>query len=267
MAIYDAYLGKLTEYVDEMRRKGRQTRVMTCPTEVGELLKGLPVKVGAGSNPGIILRSDTFMEMGNPEAGSSAFLLWTDNSSLIQDGKITLIGPDIPESQGASLPFGQVLLLGGKDLDQGDHQKLEHIQFVADQIEGYMIRSVSQLIWSRVSNEAVEKGFRFETLGRALMAIFKTEMPKVESMEAIFVTSGQEDLPPLDDIGSQVRKIYRNLLSEDWKAKGFNVYECAYGWDCKVCPDQPVCDEIRDVIKVRKRRNGGSDTPSGDHSD
>ncbi len=262
MAIYDVYLNKLTEYVDEMRAKGTQIRVMHCPSEVGELLERLPVKVGPGSNPGIILRSDTFMEMGNPEVGSSAFLLWTDSPSLISDGRITLIGPDIPESAGASLPFGQVLLLGGKDLGEGDHQKLEHIQFVADQVEGYMIRSVSQLIWSRVSKEAVEKGFRFETLGRALMAIYKSEMPKVQSMEIIFVTSGKEDLLPLDDIGTQVKKIYRSLLTADWKARGFDVYECGFGWDCKVCPDQPVCDEIRDVIKVRKRRNGGSETPS-----
>lgn len=262
MAIYDVYLNKLTEYVDEMRAKGTQIRVMHCPSEVGELLERLPVKVGPGSNPGIILRSDTFMEMGNPEVGSSAFLLWTDSPSLISDGRITLIGPDIPESAGASLPFGQVLLLGGKDLGEGDHQKLEHIQFVADQVEGYMIRSVSQLIWSRVSKEAVEKGFHFETLGRALMAIYKSEMPKVQSMEIIFVTSGKEDLLPLDDIGTQVKKIYRSLLTADWKARGFDVYECGFGWDCKVCPDQPVCDEIRDVIKVRKRRNGGSETPS-----
>ena len=267
MAVYDAYLGKLAEYVDSMRRQGRQIRVMQCPSGVRELLEGLPFKVGPGSNPGIILRSDTFMEMGNPEAGSSAFLMWTDSPSSINDGRITLIGPDIPESQGASLPFGQALLLGGKDLGEADHQKLEHIQFVADQIEGYMIRSVSQLIWSRVSNEVVGRGFRFETLGRALMAIFKSEMPRVESVEIVFVTSHKEDLLPLEDIGTQVRKIYRNLLTSDWEAKGFNVYECAYGWDCRVCPDRPVCDEIRDVIKVRKRGNGGSETPSDDHSD
>jgi CO dehydrogenase/acetyl-CoA synthase beta subunit len=262
MAIYDVYLNKLAEYVDEMRRKGRQTRVMHCPSDTGELLEGLPVKVGPGSNSGIILRSDSFMEMGNPEAGSSAFLLWTDSPSLIRDGRITLIGPDIPESPGASLPFGQVLLVGGEELGEGDHQKLEHIQFVADQIEGYMIRSVSQLIWSRVSNEAVEKGFRFESLGRALMAIFKSEMPQVQSMEIIFVTSDREDLLPLDDIGAQVKKIYRSLLTANWKAKGFDIYECIYGGDCQTCPDQPVCDDIREVIKVRKQKNGGSETSS-----
>ncbi len=262
MAIYDAYLTKLAEYVSGLRQKGRWVREIDCPSGVDKLLEGLPVKVGPGTNSGIILRSDTFVEMGNPDVGSSAFLFWTDSPALITDGKITLIGPDIPESPGASLPFGQVLIMAGAGLSEKDHQKLEHTQFVADQIEGYMIRSTSQLIWSRVSKEAAEKGFRFETLGRSLMAIFKSEVPEVEAMEILFVTSSREDLGPLDDIGAQVKKIYKSILAADWKARGFDAYVCSYGGDCKVCPDQPVCDEIKEVVKVRKQKISESEGSS-----
>ena len=259
MAIYDAYLTRLATYVADLRRKGRLIREIDCPSEVDRLLEGLPVKVGPGANPGIILRGDTFAEMGNPDVGSSAFLFWTDNPALIRDGRITLVGPDIPESPGASLPFGQVLIMAGTQLTEKDHQTLEHTQFVADRIEGYMIRSTSQLIWSRVSRDAAEKGFRFETLGRALMAIFKSEVPGVESMEVLFVTSSREDVEPLDDIGAQVRKIYKSLLAADWKARGFDAYVCSYGGDCKACPDQPVCDEIKEVVKVRKQKDVASE--------
>jgi CO dehydrogenase/acetyl-CoA synthase beta subunit len=262
VAIYDAYLTKLAEHVGGLREKGRQVSEIDCPSEVDKLLEGLPVRVGPGASRGIILRSETFVEMGNPDVGSSAFLFWTDNPALIRDGKITLVGPDIPESPTASLPFGQVLIMAGAGLSEKDHQKLEHTQFVADRIEGYMIRSTSQLIWSRVSREAAEKGFCFETLGRALMAIFKTEVPRVEAMEILFVTSSREDLGPLDDIGAQVKKIYKSILAADWKARGFDAYVCSYGGDCSVCPDQPVCDEIKEVVKVRKRKTSGSDAPS-----
>jgi CO dehydrogenase/acetyl-CoA synthase beta subunit len=255
MAIYDAYLTKIAAYVADLRRKGRPIREMDCPSGVDQLLEGLPVKVGPGANPGIILRGDTFAEMGNPDAGSCAFLFWTDNPALARDGRITLVGPDIPESPGASLPFGQVLIMAGRQLTEKDHQTLEHTQFVADRIEGYMIRSTSQLVWSRVSKEAAEKGLCFESLGRALMAIFKSEVPAVEAMEILFVTSAREDLEPLEDIGAQVRKIYKSLLAADWKARGFDVYVCSYGGDCRTCPDEPVCDEIKEVIKVRKQKD------------
>ncbi len=263
MAIYDVYIPKVAEYVADMRRKGRQVREFSCPSEAGKLLEGLPVRVGSGANPSILLRSDTFVELGNPEAGSSAFLLWTDNTSLIRDGRITLIGPDIPESSGAGLSFGQVLMLGGRDLSEKDHQTLEHTQFIADRIEGYMIRSVSHLIWSRVSRQVAEKGFCFETLGRALMSIFKSDVPGVQAMEIVFVTTSKEDLEPLDAMGAQIRKIFNSILASDWKAKGFDIYECSFGGDCTSCPDQPVCDDIKEVVKVRKKKSSQSETAPG----
>jgi CO dehydrogenase/acetyl-CoA synthase beta subunit len=258
MSIYDAYIPKITEYVTDLQAKGRQVRGFRCPSDVSQLLEGLPVRVGPGASQGIILRSDTFAEIGNPEAGSCAFLLWTNNPTLVTDGKITVIGPDIPESPDASLPFGQVLIVAGSELTEKDHQTLEHTQFVADRIEGYMIRSVAQVIWSRVSKNAAAKGFCFETLGRALMSIFKTDVPKVQAMEILFVTSSKDDLEPLSAMGTQVNKIFKSMLREDWMARGFNVYECASGYDCKACPDQPVCDDIKEVIKVRKRKGDGS---------
>ncbi len=258
MSIYDAYIPKIAEYTADLRAKSRQVRQFDCPSDVSRLLEGVPVRVGPGASQGIILRGDTFAEIGNPEAGSAAFLLWTDNPSLVTDSKITLIGPDIPESPGASLPFGQVLIVAGSELTEKDHQTLEHTQFVADRIEGYMIRSVAQVIWSRVSKDAAARGFRLESLGKALMSIFKMEVPKVQAMEILFVTSGKDDLEPLSTMGAQVNKIFKSMLREDWKSRGFDVYECASGYDCKSCPDQPVCDDIKEVIKVRKKKDNGS---------
>ena len=101
----------------------------------------MPIAIGSGANPGIILRGDAFLELGNPTAGSCAYLLWTDEPSLIRDGRITVFGPDIPESEGASLPFGQVLMLAGEGLLPKDHERLQQVPIVGDQIEGYMIRS------------------------------------------------------------------------------------------------------------------------------
>ncbi len=252
MALFDTYIKKLADYQQDLRAKGRQVREIYCPTAVSELTEGLPVRVGSQDSGGIILRGDTFVELGNPDAGSCAFLMWTDKPPLIQDGRITLIGPDIPESPGASLPFGQVLMVGGAGLGEGEHALLEGNQFIADQIEGYMIKSVSQLMWSRVSRDAASKGFNFETLGRALMAIFKSEVSKIEAMEVIFVTSSKEDLQLLDKIGEQVREISHNITKEVWLAKGYDI-ECTQLWDCESCPDSSVCDDIKEMVNVRKK--------------
>lgn len=262
MAIFNAYVKKMAEYVEGMRGKGRQVREFDCPGDPGKLLEELPVRVGPEASSGIILRGDTFVELGNPDVGSCAFLLWTDNPSLVGDGKITLIGPNIQESEGASLPFGQVLMVGGAGLGREEHSALEQNQYIADQIEGYMLRSTSERMWGRVSKDAATKGFDFDTLGKALTAIFKTAVPKVQAMEAIFVTSDKEDVRQLDNIAEQVRKISKDITRETWLARGYDILECTLGWDCNTCSDKPVCDEIREVITVRKKKTRKAKTSS-----
>jgi len=262
VAIFDAYVKKMAEYVEGMRGKGRQVREFDCPGDPGKLLEELPVRVGPEASSGIILRGDTFVELGSPDAGSCAFLLWTDNPSLVGDGKITLIGPNIQESEGTSLPFGQVLMVGGAGLGKEEHSALEHNQYIADQIEGYMLRSTSERMWGRVSKDAATKGFDFDTLGKALMSIFKTAVPKVQAIEVIFITSDKEDVRQLDNIAEQVRKISKDITRETWLARGYDILECTLGWDCNTCSDKPVCDEIREVITVRKKKTRKAKTSS-----
>ncbi len=254
MAVFDAYIKKVNAYVEGMRAGGREVREFDRPGEPSALLAGLQVKVGPNSGSGIVLRGDTFAEMGSPEAGSCAFPLWTNDLRLVRDGRITLIGSDIPESGGAGLPFGQVLIAGGDEISEKEHSALDENQYASDRIEGYMTKSTPGRMWCRVSKDAAAKGFDFETLGRALMAIFKSEVPRVQAMEVVFVTSSKADVQSLCDIGEQVRKISKDIVRETWLARGYDVLECTLSWDCATCSDKSVCDEIRGVLQVRKKK-------------
>jgi acetyl-CoA synthase len=255
MSLFNPYISKVSQYTDELRRKGRKIREIDCPASAEDLLKGLPVRVGPKAGTDLILRGDTFVELGSPDVGSSSFLIWTDDPSLVKSGRIMVIGPDIPESEGASLPFGQVIIVSGKKLSSDKHEIIDRTQYISDQIEGYMLKSMSRQMWSRVSRSAAEKGFSFETLGRALMAIFKTAIPEVEAVELLFVTTSKEDLEPLQELGEQIREISKNVTKEIWKTKGYDI-ECFSTFDCKSCPDSAVCDEIKEMVNVRKQTKG-----------
>jgi CO dehydrogenase/acetyl-CoA synthase beta subunit len=250
LTVFDAYILKIAEYVEDMRAQGRRIAVFNVPASVKQLKEGLPVRVGPNANPGIILREDTYVELGNPEVGSCAFILFTDKPELVNDGRITVIGPDIKDSDNKSLPFGQVLLMGGTELGGREHEELKYLGFVGDQIEGYMVRSYTRSIWSRVSKDAAAKGFCLESLGRALMSIYKSGNTKIESMEALFVTSGRGDIKELDDIATQVQKITREIVRETWKIRGYDI-DCAN--DCSSCSDKPVCDDIREVLRAKEK--------------
>lgn len=251
MKAYEVHLARVRQYIEEMKRGGRQVKEALYDTKADKLVKGLPVTVGAQERTGVILKEDTFVELGNPSIASSAFVIWSDDLSVVEDGRVTVIGPDIQASEGQSLPFGQIIIVGGTGLKEEDYLDLERTQFASDQIEGYMLRSVPRRVWSRVSREAAAKGFAFETLGRALMAIFRAKHPLVESTEVVFVTSGKEDVDRLDEIAAGVRKFsgeVRKLVRQD-----DGTYECTE-YNCSTCDNQEVCDAVREWIVLRRNK-------------
>jgi CO dehydrogenase/acetyl-CoA synthase beta subunit len=181
--------------------------------------------------------------------------MWTTDSSLVHDGRVTLVGPDVGEAGTKTLPLGQVLIVGGKALGKEDQTVLEQKQHISNLVEGYMVKSSPGRVWSRVSRGAAEKGFDFEMLGKALIAIFKTELPKIESVEVLFVTSGKEEMQQLEKIAGQVRVLGKAFRRDAWRAKGYDLVDCTMGTDCSSCDEKPTCDDIRDVVKIRKRRD------------
>ena len=255
METFDTHIERLREYLINIETQA-QVREIQCPSEIDKLLQELPIKIGSQEKANIILKEDTAVELGNPSLASCAFILWTSNLQLLKDGRITLIGPDIPESIGQSLPFAQILLIGGSEIKDQHHLVLEQHQLISNKIEGYMIRLAPQRhrMWTRVSRVAAEKGFSFETLGKALMAIYKSELRMIEASEVVFITSSKEDIKELEKIASEVNEIKNIALAKRFGKTEDGFYECISDVaDCAVCPEQLICDEIRDIIRLRRK--------------
>ena len=261
MSAFDESIRELRVEIDTLRRRpDTPVREMRFAGPADALIEGLPVRVGPGANPGILLRSDTAVELGNPEAGSCAGLLWTDDPSLVDDGAVTLLGPDLDAADGCSLPFAQLVLVAGHDLTEEDHEALVQSQHASDRIEGYMARSTSEYVWSRVSHDALARGFDFEVLGRALLHLVKTAAPRPVSAEVVFVTTSRDDVVRLGDRAARAREIGREIANELWRQRGFDL-DCDF--DCGSCSDQDVCDDIRDVIAATRRVAADAGTKRG----
>lgn len=253
MKASEVHLPRVRDYVTQKKEQGREVREIECDTSGERLVAGLPVRVGPDAGKGIILREDTFVELGNPSLASCSFVVWNDELSAVVDGRITCIGPDIQNSQGQSLPFGQVMIVGGAELAEQHYLELEKTQYTSDQIQGYMLRSVPRRVWSRVSKQAAAQGFCFETLGRALMSVFRCKNPLIQATEVVFVTSSKDDVDQLEDIAADVRKFSGEMRKLVRQQDG--SYDCAE-YDCDSCDDKPVCDSVRDWIEIRRSRAG-----------
>jgi hypothetical protein len=252
MASFEAQLANVRSYVGDLRAAGRLVRdVVSASPASGSTAAALPVRVGPGASPGVILRGDTHVELGNPQRGSCGVVLWTTDTGQIVDGRVTLVGPDVPESSEGSLPFGQIIVVGGTELSPADYPAISQAQYVGDQIEGYMVRSSARSVWARVSKSAAAKGFDFACLGRALMALYKTSSPKVQAMEITFVTSDPLDVKKLESIAVEAHQVGLEMVTAHWKARG---YELDCNLDCKGCHDKDVCDDVRKVIAATMRK-------------
>ena len=244
MSLLDDPICQVREYVEDLQSRGREVTVYNAPPGSEKL----PVAVGKGAHSGLVLRGDTWLELGNPEAGSCSCTLFTATPGLVRDGRVTVIGPDVSDACGKSLPFGQILLIGGDELQEGDCELLMHMGVIGDSIEGYMVRSSRQSVWSRISRDVVLKGFSFETLGRALGALHKAGCGKIQALETIFVTSSQDDLGRLAEIAREGLQITREIAKVTWKARGIDL-DCSL--DCSSCADKTVCDDLKELLGER----------------
>jgi CO dehydrogenase/acetyl-CoA synthase beta subunit len=209
-----------------------------------------------GGDRNIVLKKDMGLEMGSPEAESLSAILWTGTTGLIQDGFITLVGPDMSQSQGGSLPFAKIVLAGVSGFtDENTYERyrdMELIRYTLD-LRGYMLRALSQYQreWCRISRDAIEGGFSFDILGAALMEMFR-EKPYVNAVEIIYVTSTPEDVRQLKGITKETSRMIgaMNKMAEE------------QDFDCATCEYQDVCDDAGDLKKMREARmrkvSGGS---------
>ena len=203
----------------------------------------------SGKGRNVVLSEDMALELGNPQMNSVSCLIWTQKTDLIQDGKISLIGPDIKESSGKSLPFGKIVLIQASGFDEettyDKYKEMEAVRYSLD-LKGYMIRAVSQYQreWSRISREALQNGFSFEILAAALRNEY-LKKDYIHAVELLFVTSSIGDVSELQEITKNVGR----------KISALNKMLSEIDPDCDECEYNDVCDEVDELKSMKKTRD------------
>jgi len=241
MGILDAAIGQITEFM---------SRRSTGQPGTTFLYDGTDCPWPAGGKKNIVLGQDTSVELGNPRQESLSLILWADEHSHIQDGLITLIGPDLQESRGKSLPFAKIVMVAVHGFNEENTcdrwQEMDLLRFDID-LAGYMMRAVSQYQreWSRVSHDALEKGFSFSILGSALMDKMKAK-EYIDGVEILFVTESPEAVRELREVSNEAMAIIGalNRMNEEIEA------------DCPTCDYRVVCDAVDGLREMHAARKG-----------
>lgn len=193
-------------------------------------IKKLPVDVGVVYEGERIRGPDTFLELGGPKIKLKAELTQARSEKEVQDGRITIIGKDIQDfKEGDKTPFGILVEVYGKEIEKDLEGVIERrVHDFLNYIHGFMHLNQRYDIWCRVSKEAKEKGLKFEHVGKALIWLFKEELPFIEKMQVTFMT----DEKKVKEHYEKALKIYEQ---RDSRVRGMKDEEVEDFYGCTLC--------------------------------
>ncbi len=177
-----------------------------------------------------VRKDDMFVELAGPKSRGFE-LVRAASLDELEDGKFTLIGPDISEMQeGARHPYAMLYRIAGKlvepDLEAIVERRNHDFQ---NYIQGYMHLNQRYDIWVRISKDAIKKGLKsFEQIAKATMMLFKNELPFIEKIEATYITDPDE----VEKQRAEALKVYE---ARDARTRGLHDEDVDVFYGCTLC--------------------------------
>jgi len=216
------------------------------------MFEDIPVDVGVIYVGERIRYKDMQVELGGERIETKFELVRVRGLDEIEDGKITVIGPDIKDmEEGSSHPFGIFIEVAGKDVEEGLEGVIERrVHEYCNFIEGFMHLNQRYDIWLRLSKKSFKKGLNsFHFIGKVLQRLFKSELPIIEKIQITFITDPEK-----------ARKMWKEAMSvyeaRDARARGMKDEEVDKFYGCTLCQSfapTHVC-----VITPQRYSNCGS---------
>ncbi len=246
------YLQNLRKIIEDFKENNENIKIYKAPQNISEYLINIGIDVKLDTYKEIILEEETQIELGGINKYSTSVIFPLSNKNNIQNGQITLIGPEIQEIRENNIDFGQIIIIGGKKISESHYNDFQRLQFISDGIQGFVIRSIPRRFWCRISKDAIKKGFSFNLLGNSIIYLFKKQFPElIEAIEIIFISASELNIKKFEEVISKIREIYKRNWAkkiEEWKER----VDCNYDWVCDVCPYNETCYNISDIYELRK---------------
>jgi acetyl-CoA decarbonylase/synthase complex subunit beta len=195
------------------------------------MFKDIPVDVGVIYEGERIRRNDMQVELGGPSMKEKFELAKVKPLEEIEDGKITIIGPDIKDlKEGGAYPLGILVEAAGANIDQGLEGVIERrIHGYMNFIEGFMHLNQRYDIWLRLGKKSFQKGLNsFEYIGKVLVRLFKSELPIIEKVQITFIT----DPAKVSELYPEAMEAYE---TRDAKARGLKDEDVDKFYGCVLC--------------------------------
>ena len=191
----------------------------------------IPVLYGAAFEGERVRREQLYCEFGGKS--SQAFeLIMAKDPSEIEDGKITLVGPDIDQlpAEKKSLPLGVWVEVSGRKMQKEFEPILERqLHRFFNYCMGVMHIGQRDINWIRISKDAFAKGLRLKHLGIVLHAMIHDEFGAIADKVQVTLYTKQEDV---DKKLAEARHVY---VERDERLGGMTDESVDTFYSCELC--------------------------------
>jgi carbon-monoxide dehydrogenase catalytic subunit/CO dehydrogenase/CO-methylating acetyl-CoA synthase complex beta subunit len=159
----------------------------------------IPVAYGPAFEGETVRRPDTYIEAGGAAKTTAFELLRRRDEADVEDGKITLIGPDVDQMpEGGKTPLAILVEVYGKKMQEDFESVLERrIHQFINFAEGAWHTGQRNTIWIRLSKSSVKAGLRLRHFGDILVTKIKGEFGNIVSRVQVTIITDQKAIDAL----------------------------------------------------------------------
>ena len=190
----------------------------------------VPVAYGAAFEGERVRGDDIYLECGG---GRTQMVEWVTSKRMeeVTDGKVEVIGPEITDvSAKSKLPMAIVIEVAGREM-QPDYEPIleRQVHHLINYAQGVMHIGQRDIAWLRVSNQAVEKGFRINHIGAILHAKLHQDFGRIFDKMQVKIYTKDED------VSRMVEHARANYRIRDARIEGMTDETTETYFSCTLC--------------------------------
>lgn len=247
MSDKDVFIEEVKMIVDGLEKEGIGSKRYHFPRafQTLDLLKS--------NNPGgvIVGAGDTLIELGHPITASVCLGMITKRDDLVADDRVTVFGGELQELPKGRYSFALVVLAKVVEVNESCRYALSRKMSSCDSLVGCMARVLSDRIWVRVSEEALNCGISLGIMGWHLISELKKEKDRFNKVEVIYLVS--EEKEHVNRLRPVAKKLAESKIAR-YKAELGKREGCESVLDCKECPEFVTCQVFKDAVVIARKK-------------
>ncbi len=199
----------------------------------------IPVSYGPAFEGERVRKDDLYLECGGGRTLGVEVLV-SKEMDEVEDGKVIVEGPEMDEVEGgAKLPLAILVEVAGRQM-QPDFEPILERQFhhLINYAQGIMHIGQRNIMWLRVGKSAIEKGFKFEHIGRILHGKLHQDFGAIVDKVQVKIYTEEEKVKEVLELARQVYAARDERLGSMTDESEETFYSCTL---CQSFAPSHVC--------------------------